>query len=102
MRKCRRTREESNPPESDQFRLARRKPAGQLECRPALLRRRCLPAQADPELASRPEDRLRSIESAMGSACSLPDDTHFLTLPGGGSLITAQKTPSSLMAFTNS
>ena len=26
----------------------------------------------------------------------------FLMLPGGGSLITAQKTPSSLMAFTNS
>ncbi len=29
-------------------------------------------------------------------------DVHFLTLPGGGSLMTAQKTPSSLMAFTNS
>ena len=28
--------------------------------------------------------------------------SHFLMLPGGGSLITAQKTPSSLMAFTNS
>src|ERR1700693_6484873 len=29
-------------------------------------------------------------------------DAHFLTLPGGGSLMIAQKTPSSLMAFTNS
>jgi len=26
----------------------------------------------------------------MGAACFLPDDTHFLTVPGGGSLITAQ------------
>ena len=27
---------------------------------------------------------------------------HFFTLPGGGSLMTAQKTPSSLTALTNS
>jgi hypothetical protein len=35
-------------------------------------------------------------------AATLKYDVHFLTLPGGGSLMTAQKTPSSLMAFTNS
>jgi hypothetical protein len=28
--------------------------------------------------------------------------SHFFTLPGGGSLITAQKTPSSFTALTNS
>src|SRR5271157_5275679 len=120
--KCHQTREACSPPGSGQIHPA----GGMRRSQPEYLRvsshRQCLRLPGLPEPALRPWVRLRGREFATVRSFNfnpfqrrLPiaaDRRHldfattvryfFFTLPGGGSLMTAQNTPSSLMAFTNS
>src|SRR5271165_208580 len=122
--KCRQTGEECSPPGSGQTHPIE----GMRGSRPgflhASLRRRRLRLPGLREQARRPWVRLRDREFvtmrssvdpsnfranrafAVGPGAAWDFSTavryFFLMLPGGGSLITAQNTPSSLMAFTNS
>src|SRR5271165_1105254 len=122
--KCHQTREACSRPGSGQIHPAE----GMRRSRPEYLRvsgrRQCLRLPGLPEQAQRPWVRLRDREYAtmrspvdsihfspnravvVGPGAAWDFSTtvgyFFLMLPGGGSLITAQNTPSSLMAFTNS
>src|SRR5271157_121593 len=120
--KSHQTREACSPPGSGQIHPAEGMRRSRPECLHVPRRRRCLRLPGLPEQALRPWVRLRDREFAtVGSFNSNPfqrrlpiaaDRRHlnfattvryfFFTLPGGGSLMTAQNTPSSLMAFTNS
>src|SRR5271157_747667 len=120
--KCHQTREACSPPGSGQIHPAEVMRRSRPECRHVPRRRQCLRLPGLPEQALRPWVRLRDREFATVRSANFnpfqrrlliaADRRHldfattvryfFFTLPGGGSLMTAQKTPSSLMAFTNS
>src|SRR5271166_757552 len=120
--KCHQTKEGCSPPESGQIHPAQGVRRSRPACRHVPRRRQCLRLPGLPEQALRPWVRLQDKEFATVRSFNfnpfqprLPiaaDRRHvefgntvryfFFTLPGGGSLIIAQNTPSSLMAFTNS
>src|SRR5271157_2927874 len=119
--KSHQTREACSPPGSGQIHPAEGMRRSRPECLHVPRRRRCLRLPGLPEQALRPWVRLRDREFATGKIPSIkfsPDCPYrqdrrrldfattvryfFFMLPGGGSLIIAQKIPSSLMAFTNS
>src|SRR5271166_2990311 len=122
--KCRQTGEECSPPGSGQSHPVEGMRGTRPECRHASSRRQPPRLPGLREQARRPWVRLRdrefaTIRSPVDSSNFRPNRAFavgpgaawdfstavryfFFTLPGGGSLMTAQKTPSSLMAFTNS
>src|SRR5262249_39462460 len=62
----------------------------------------CLQKFCVPQVIFKMENTQRRWHNGFLWQCSTQSCYAFLTLPGGGSLITAQKIPSSFTAFTNS